>query len=101
MCVGVFVFAACGADGAQSAQPPVHDVTALAKETQKPVGNVVSVPFQFNFNTGGLGVTRSTVLSGRRMTLGAQYYTNLEHPAGAAGHQLRLVVTLIFPTAKP
>lgn len=263
--VGVFVFAACVAAGAQSAQPPAHDVTALAKATQNPVGNVVSVPFQFNFNSGGdledqtalilnfqpvmpirlsagwnviartivpinslpgsdgtrhsgvgdlneqlfftpsrpgkviwgvgptlsfptstaaptttgtwagglsavvvampgpfvlgglvsqlwpmsdaagppetnaftlqpfvnfnfgqgyalgfaplitanwdapegeqwtvplgLGVTRTTVFNGRPMTLGAQYYTNIEHPAGAAGHQLRLVVTLIFPTA--
>jgi len=33
--------------------PAAHDVTALAKETQNPVGNVISVPFQFNFNTGG------------------------------------------------
>ena len=47
----------------------------------------------------GLGITRTTVFSGRPITLGAQYYNNLEHPTGAAGHQLRLVVTLIFPTA--
>jgi hypothetical protein len=35
------------------ASEPAHDVTALAKETQNPVGGLVSVPFQFNFNTGG------------------------------------------------
>ena len=29
------------------------DVNALAKDTQNPVGDVVSMPFQFNFNTGG------------------------------------------------
>ena len=37
---------------AQTAQPPV-DATALAKTSQNPVGDLVSVPFQFNFNTGG------------------------------------------------
>jgi hypothetical protein len=30
-----------------------QNVTALAKETQNPVGDIVSVPFQFNFNSGG------------------------------------------------
>lgn len=36
-----------------AAQPAAHDVNALAKETQNPVGNLTTVPFQFNFNTGG------------------------------------------------
>jgi hypothetical protein len=37
-----------------SAQTPPHeDVTELAKATQNPVGDLVSVPFQFNFKTGG------------------------------------------------
>jgi hypothetical protein len=38
------------------ATPPADtepDVTGLAKETQNPVGDIVSVPFQFNFNSGG------------------------------------------------
>src|SRR5260370_35034271 len=35
----------------QSEQPP--DATELAKKTQNPVGDVTSLPFQFNFNTGG------------------------------------------------
>jgi hypothetical protein len=38
---------------AQQTPPPAEDVTALAKKTQNPVGDVTSVPFQFNFNTGG------------------------------------------------
>lgn len=29
------------------------DTTGLAKQTQNPVGDIVSVPFQFNFNGGG------------------------------------------------
>jgi hypothetical protein len=38
-----------------SAQTPPgeHDTTELAKTTQNPVGDLVSVPFQFNFNSGG------------------------------------------------
>jgi len=32
---------------------PEHDVNQLAKETQNPVGDIISVPFQFNFNNGG------------------------------------------------
>ncbi len=34
-------------------EPPTHDVTALAKQTQNPVGDLISLPFQFNFNSGG------------------------------------------------
>jgi hypothetical protein len=30
-----------------------HDVAALAKATQNPVGDLTTLPFQFNFNTGG------------------------------------------------
>ena len=47
---------------AQTAAPAPHDVTALAKETQNPVGNVVSVPLQFNFNNGG-GLGPETLLN--------------------------------------
>ena len=37
------------------ATPPAaeHDASELAKTTQNPVGDVVSLPFQFNFNNGG------------------------------------------------
>jgi hypothetical protein len=35
------------------AQAAPVDATALAKQSQNPVGNLVSVPLQFNFNTGG------------------------------------------------
>lgn len=38
---------------AQSAPAAAHDVTALAKETQNPASSLISLPFQFNFNTGG------------------------------------------------
>ena len=42
---------------AQATAPPppeaAHDVNALAKETQNPVGGLTTVPLQFNFNSGG------------------------------------------------
>ena len=50
MVLGLLSPAASGQTAPASAP---HDVTALAKETQNPVGNVISIPFQFNFNGGG------------------------------------------------
>ena len=53
------VMLVCGASAPTFAQAPVqgqeptHDVNALAKETQNPVGSLISLPFQVNFNTGG------------------------------------------------
>jgi hypothetical protein len=35
------------------APPAEHNAMDLAKTTQNPVGDIVSVPFQFNFNSGG------------------------------------------------
>jgi hypothetical protein len=32
---------------------PAHDTAALAKATQNPVANLISLPFQFNLNGGG------------------------------------------------
>ena len=32
---------------------PQSEESGLAKPTQNPVGDIVSVPFQFNFNNGG------------------------------------------------
>jgi hypothetical protein len=32
---------------------PAQDTTEIAKTTQNPVGDIVAVPFQFNFNGGG------------------------------------------------
>lgn len=38
---------------APPAAPAAENATDLAKKTQNPVGDIVSVPFQFNFNGGG------------------------------------------------
>src|SRR5262245_42690620 len=42
-----------GSFASAAAQEPAHDVNQLAKETQNPVSSLISVPFQFNFNSGG------------------------------------------------
>jgi hypothetical protein len=47
----------------------------------------------------GLGISRTTVFNRRPMTLGFQHYYNVERPTGAAGQQIRLPVSLLYPTA--
>ena len=34
------------------------------------------------------------------MTIGVQYYYNVERPDGAAGQTLRFTVSLLYPTTK-
>jgi hypothetical protein len=53
-------------------------------------GNEWTVPI-------GLGLTRTTVFHRRPMNIGVQYHSNVEHPDGSAGHQLRLIVALLYP----
>jgi hypothetical protein len=50
--ISTFVFVTAGIAHAQPQQPP-QDVNALAKTTQNPVGDIITLPFQFNFNGGG------------------------------------------------
>jgi hypothetical protein len=47
---------------AQEAAEHPPDTTALAKQTQNPVADLISVPFQFNFNSGG-GVGDETLFN--------------------------------------
>ena len=48
----------------------------------------------------GLGISRTTVFSGRAITLAAQYYHNVARPQSGPGNQLRLVLTLLYPEAR-
>jgi hypothetical protein len=48
----------------------------------------------------GLGITRTVVFNGQPMSLGLQYYHNVERPDTAAPNQLRFVLSLLFPTGK-
>jgi len=103
----------------QVAQPaaPAVDATALAKQSQNPVGSLVSVPFQFNFNTGGdlgertlLNVNFQPVIPFRltdRWNVIARTIVPLESVPGDAGTrfsgvgdiQLQLFVTPAAPRA--
>src|SRR5262252_7752362 len=51
MALVIFFSAAAIAQAPPTAAEP--DSTELAKKTQNPVGDLISVPLQFNFNTGG------------------------------------------------
>jgi hypothetical protein len=59
--LAVLLVALCAgpARAQQSAAPaaqgpaPGHDTTALAKQTQNPVGDLTTIPLQFNFYSGG------------------------------------------------
>ena len=48
----------------------------------------------------GIGISKTTAFNGRPMTLGVQYYYNVERPDNVAATQLRFVVSLLYPTAK-
>jgi hypothetical protein len=45
----------------------------------------------------GLGITHTVVFAKRPMTIGFQFYHNVERPTGAAANQIRLILTLIYP----
>jgi hypothetical protein len=48
----------------------------------------------------GLGISKVTVVGQRPTQLSIQYYDNVERPDAGPAHQLRLVVSLLFPVAK-
>ena len=51
-----------GASGLSAQEKPPMDATALAKQTQNPVADLVTIPFQFNFNSGG-GLSDGTLFN--------------------------------------
>jgi hypothetical protein len=51
--VAIAVWAAISSSAAAQQLDQQPEATELAKKTQNPVGDVITVPFQFNFNTGG------------------------------------------------
>jgi hypothetical protein len=48
----------------------------------------------------GIGITRTTVFNRRPMSLGVQYYYNVERPDGSGANQLRFVISLLYPKAR-
>jgi len=45
----------------------------------------------------GGGITRTTHFGKQPLSLGLQFYHNVERPAGSAANQLRFVFSLLFP----
>ena len=46
----------------------------------------------------GMGIAKVTALGTRPMSIGLHYYNYVKRPDGSAGFQLRLAVSLLFPT---
>ena len=53
-------------------------------------GNQWTVPL-------GFGISKTAIFNRRPVSLGAQYYYNVERPDGAPGEQLRFLVSFLFP----
>ncbi|HEX5575661.1 MAG TPA: hypothetical protein VFX42_07285 [Gemmatimonadales bacterium] len=49
----------------------------------------------------GLGLSKTTAFNRRPMSLSAAYYHNVDHPTGAAADQLRLQISLLYPSRPP
>lgn len=47
----------------------------------------------------GIGLSKTTVFNKRPMTLGLQYYHNVDRPDGSYDNQLRFAISLLYPTA--
>ncbi|HEY1303598.1 MAG TPA: hypothetical protein VGF24_08625 [Vicinamibacterales bacterium] len=45
----------------------------------------------------GFGISKTAIFNSRPVSLGAQYYYNIERPDGAPGQQLRFLVSFLFP----
>ena len=46
----------------------------------------------------GAGITKTTVFNGRPMSVGFQYYHNVEHPTASGANLLRVIVSLLYPS---
>jgi hypothetical protein len=46
----------------------------------------------------GAGISKTTAFNSRPMTLGAQYYHNVEHPSASAANLLRISISLLYPS---
>ena len=48
----------------------------------------------------GLGITKTTVFNRRPMNIGLQYYHNVVHPDSGPSDQVRIILALLYPTAR-
>jgi hypothetical protein len=64
----------------------------IAANWDAPGGDEWTIP------VGG-GFSKTTVFNRRPITFAAQYYHNLEYPGGSAANQVRVQVSLLYPSA--
>ena len=48
----------------------------------------------------GVGITKTTVFNRRPMNIGLQYYHNVVHPDSGPSDQVRIILALLYPTAR-
>jgi hypothetical protein len=46
----------------------------------------------------GAGISKTTVFNGRPISVGVQYYHNVERPSGSAANQVRIQLSLLYPS---
>jgi hypothetical protein len=68
----------------------ISSAPTIVANWDAPDGQQWTVPF-------GAGITRTVVLKGQPMSLGFQYYKNVERPDTGPGTQVRFNVSFIFP----
>lgn len=115
--IATFCLLALGTVPGAQAQSSADQATELAKQVQNPLANLVTLPFQANFNDGvgefdrtnfNLNVQPVVPFPGEKWNVIARaiipvnlllgYYENSEHPEGAADSQVRIQVNFMFPT---
>ena len=91
------------------------DQANLAKESQNPIGNIISLPFENNFDFGvgeadsddrwtvpvGGGVGKLIRFGKQPVDIIAQGFVNAVKPDGAADWSLQVQVKLLFPKQGP
>ena len=91
------------------------DQANLAKESQNPIGNIISLPFENNFDFGdweadsddrwtvpvGGGVGKLIRFGKQPVDIKAQGFVNAVKPDGAADWSLQVQVKLLFPKQGP
>ena len=48
----------------------------------------------------GIGISKTTVFNRRPMNIGLQYYHNVVHPDSGPSDQVRIILALLYPTAR-
>jgi hypothetical protein len=49
----------------------------------------------------GVGISRTTVFNRRPISVGAQYYHNVEHPTAGPANQFRVQLSMLYPSRPP